>query len=322
MRRLIILDLCYLCFLLFHFSSFSNFEFRFSNFLPYPPVRVSYKIAKSGRVGRDLKRAAAHEIVRAKKVLARKARKSPRASPGSGVHEARKCIKKTRALLRLAKSGLGPKKFKRENRFFRDAAREIRAVRDAVALVEALDSVSHRYFDSRRPEIASKFRRILAGDARKLGRTVVAEGVLERTAKRLDSKLKRVKQWKLRDFKWKDAVRGRRRASKACKRAFEAARANPGEENFHEWRKRAKDFLHESLLLRDGRPKHRKRIETVQTLTAVLGEDRDIAMLETAAVQRKEQLGPPEQFKMLLSLLAARREELRTQAFALSANGH
>jgi hypothetical protein len=283
---------------------------------------VSYKIAKSGPIGRDLKRAAAREISRAKKILAHDARKTPRGNPGAGIHEARKCFKKTRALLRLAKSGLGPKKFKRENRFFRDAGRQIRAVRDAVALVEALDSVSRRYFDRRRPQIASTLRLILAGDARRLGRAAVADGVLERAARRLDAELKRVKEWKLRDFKWEDAIRGSRRARKACKRAFQAARANPGQENLHEWRKRAKDLLHESLLLRERRPKLRKRIEAVQTITIILGEDRDLAMLEAAAVKRQDQLGPPGQFKMLLSLLAARREELRTQAFALSANGH
>ena len=46
-------------------------------------------------------------------------------TPEEAVHEARKDMKKLRALLRLARGELGEETFARENACFRDAAREL-----------------------------------------------------------------------------------------------------------------------------------------------------------------------------------------------------
>jgi len=60
------------------------------------------------------------------------------------VHEARKCFKKVRALLRLVRDELDDKVYRDENTCFRDAGRPLTAVRDAKVLIEALDKVLNK----------------------------------------------------------------------------------------------------------------------------------------------------------------------------------
>ena len=63
-------------------------------------------------------------------------------NPETGVHEARKSLKRTRALLRLVRPGLGETNFRKANARLRDFARSLSAVRvrDVVrALLESLE---------------------------------------------------------------------------------------------------------------------------------------------------------------------------------------
>jgi CHAD domain-containing protein len=59
-------------------------------------------------------------------------------TPVEAVHEARKDMKKLRALLRLMRGELGGQRFARENACFRDAARELSGARDADVMLETL----------------------------------------------------------------------------------------------------------------------------------------------------------------------------------------
>src|SRR5207247_1571238 len=62
--------------------------------------------------------------------------------PGDeAVHEARKCFKKIRAVLRLVRPEIGEVVYERENTWFRDAGRPLTEVRDAKILVESLDKL-------------------------------------------------------------------------------------------------------------------------------------------------------------------------------------
>src|SRR5262249_43493939 len=66
------------------------------------------------------------------------------APPGprdEAVHEARKSLKKIRAVLRLVRPAVGEKCYRRENTCFRDAGRPLTEVRDARILLETLDKL-------------------------------------------------------------------------------------------------------------------------------------------------------------------------------------
>src|SRR5215208_5141851 len=65
--------------------------------------------------------------------------------PGGAIHEARKDVKKARALLRLVRADLKAGAYRRENRELRDAGRALSALRDADVLVETIDGLAERY---------------------------------------------------------------------------------------------------------------------------------------------------------------------------------
>ena len=58
-----------------------------------------------------------------------------------GIHNARRCLKIIRAVWRLIRRDLDPEDFRRKNEFYRDAGRELSALRDLTALLEALDAM-------------------------------------------------------------------------------------------------------------------------------------------------------------------------------------
>jgi CHAD domain-containing protein len=64
--------------------------------------------------------------------------------PVTAVHEARKNLKKTRALLRLARPGLDAAVYRRENDAIRDAARLISGARDADVMLQTVDRLAKR----------------------------------------------------------------------------------------------------------------------------------------------------------------------------------
>jgi hypothetical protein len=54
------------------------------------------------------------------------------------VHNARKCMKKIRALLRLVRKGIDPAVHKRENAYYRDISRHLSELRDSAVKIETL----------------------------------------------------------------------------------------------------------------------------------------------------------------------------------------
>src|SRR3954449_3365576 len=65
--------------------------------------------------------------------------------PIEAIHDARKRIKKPRALLRLARPGLKKAEYRRRNRALRDTGRGMSASRDADVLVQTVDLLAERF---------------------------------------------------------------------------------------------------------------------------------------------------------------------------------
>ena len=65
--------------------------------------------------------------------------------PVEAVHDARKRIKKTRALLRLARPGMKNKAYRRHNRALRDTGRGMSGARDADVVAETVDLLAERF---------------------------------------------------------------------------------------------------------------------------------------------------------------------------------
>ncbi len=197
--------------------------------------------------------------------------------PNEAVHEARKKIKRVRAMLRLLRQPLGPI-FARENGAMRDTAHGLTAAREAAAALEALSRLQEERPGPASPERFDAARAELAPHA-PVDRDAVA-ALLLRAADQLRQARQRVSEvelvengWKLVESGFED---GYRRARSALKQAF--LHLTP--EAFHELRKAVKSHQHQLQLFEPVwsdllEPRRR----ALADLSELLGHHHDLALL-------------------------------------------
>ncbi|HYV15842.1 MAG TPA: CHAD domain-containing protein [Conexibacter sp.] len=233
--------------------------------------------------------------------------------PVDAIHDARKQLKKTRALLRLVRPAIGARAHRRENAALRDAGLALSDARDADVLLETVDKLA-----------AHAAGRLPAATFVELRAALEAErepGSVDRAAvaATLREARTRVAEWPLLDADWDAVLAGVGRVYERGRDAFADAREDPSVVRLHEWRKRVKDLWYHERLLAPAWPlvigAHG---EQAHLLSELLGDDHDLAMLH-GRLEARLALGPEAgaDLPALLGLVAERRAELRAAAFAL-----
>jgi CHAD domain-containing protein len=224
------------------------------------------------------------------------------------VHEARKDMKKLRALLRLARAELGAQRFARENACFRDAARELSGARDADVMLETLAGLTSLPAGegwALRKRIQAENEQNGAGDRDAAARSAVAI---------LKEARKRVTDWPLESDSFDAIAGGLGKTYGRGRRALAAAREEPTVEALHEWRKRVKDLWYHLTLLRSLWPPVMEATgDEAHALSDRLGDDHDLAILAEWVEHRDA--GGPEFF----AAVHRRRGELQAEAFEIGA---
>jgi CHAD domain-containing protein len=261
----------------------------------------AYRLREGKPLPGELRRAARGRIDHAVDEL----RGKTDSTPEEAVHEARKDMKKLRALLRLARGELGEETFARENACFRDAARELAGTRDSDVMLEtlaALELPAGVGLDLRKA-IQEELARRADDDRRAAGRAAVA--VLKEARKRVDA-------WPLERDSFEALADGLERTYRRGRRAFREAREEPVAEALHEWRKRVKDLWYHHTLLRDLWPPVMSVVgDEAHELSDRLGDDHDLVVL---AAWVRGHLEPGTEFS---DAVIRRREALQGEAFAL-----
>jgi CHAD domain-containing protein len=232
------------------------------------------------------------------------------------VHEVRKCFKKVRAALRLARDGLGEEVYRQENACFRDAARPLTEVRDAEVLVEtwgelrsrlpegleqaSLDAVGAALIASH-DDVA---QHILIENRAFAGVEAIAEGALTRLA-----------GLSIDVDAWRSTRRGLRRVYGSGRRALARARNSATVEDLHEWRKQAKYLWAGCEILAAVWPALAKKpAKRLHELWRLLGDDHDLAVLRGRLVPL---LRDDDAATRVFEAIDARRAELEETAFQL-----
>jgi CHAD domain-containing protein len=219
------------------------------------------------------------------------------------VHDARKRLKKTRSLLRLARPGLRKRDYRAQNAALRDAGRALSGARDADVMVETVEKLGERFaghvpaktFTAVRDRLAER-----AADQR-------ADGHGEH-AQRLRALAARTEHWSVRGEERDVLVPALRQTYARGRAAFALADAEPTAENLHQWRKRVKDLWYQERLLNDIWPGVMKaQAAEAETLSKRLGDDHDLAVLGEL-LDADDELQP---------LIARRRAELLDEVRAL-----
>ncbi|MDD5304514.1 MAG: CHAD domain-containing protein [Elusimicrobia bacterium] len=205
-------------------------------------------------------------------------RKRPASS--RGVHEARKSLKRARAVLKLGRSSSVERQSVLADDACRRAARALAPLRDDRVFAVTLEALLARGADDFSRE-ARALGRDLALRARRAEARALARGAAFRRARAALRACARV----LAPDVFARAVSasledGLRESYRRGRRAYRAARSDPGKGRFHALRKRAKRLLHELEGL-TPRPRGARgaTLEALRSLTKVLGDENDLALL-------------------------------------------
>jgi CHAD domain-containing protein len=222
------------------------------------------------------------------------------------VHEARKALKRLRAVLRLCRRELGKDRFRQENAILRDAGRALSDTRDAQVLVETLDGLRASLGPDLPEDTWSRFHAMLVAEARARAERN-GTGGYEQIVSALVGVRERVDGWPLPDDAGADGLtRGLERVYANARRARRRAKRRPSPERLHELRKRTKDVSYSGQLLSPvlSGPVGKLR-RRAHRLADVLGEHHDLVVLLERADSMPDAFAPGE--RELLHARAERR---------------
>lgn len=232
----------------------------------------------------------------------------------AAVHEARKAIKRTRAVVRLARDEIGDDAYRRDNGALREAGRRLSGARDATVVTQTLDDLLERHAGALPSDAFAGLRDELAADCRAAAERIEEdESAIREATESLELTRANVATWFLDADPSSDALASAwRRIYRRARRATRAADAERTTEAFHELRKRTKDVWHAAEVLDQFAPKEFGRIANrAHKLSSTAGDDHDLAVLLQTA--RHHKLGPGE-LDLLERLVASRRAKLQARA--------
>lgn len=236
--------------------------------------------------------------------------------PVEAVHEARKHLKKTRALLRLVRPALGRKAYRRENDALREIGLALSGARDADVRVATAQALAEHGAGRLPADVFEALRAALTGEAGDDGGEALFAPVIEQ----LRAAELRVESWPFDDADRETVVAGLARAYARGREALATARDAPEPELLHAWRKRAKDLWYHQRLLAPAWPDVLDgQAEAAHALSELLGDDHDLAVLAERLADEAPPLAPAVDARRaeLRALIAHRSEQLRADAFRL-----
>ena len=249
------------------------------------------------------------------------------------VHEARKCLKRLRALLRLGREGLGKEVFQAENARFRTIAGRLSSVRDDHVVIETLVGLEATTDDD---EVRSALRRARAAflDAHAAEDATAGHAVdpatLAEVQAELAGALESFRDLKLNPKGTPTLVAGLVRIYRRGRKGLVTAYATGHDEDFHTLRKAVQaHWRHMGLLTRLWPEMFSARVEAARELSQILGDDHDLALLKTRIAALGADTLADDEKGSLLALISDRQGMLRRLAeprgemlFAASPKAH
>ncbi len=244
---------------------------------------MSYRLHLEPPLADELRRVAREQLQHAADDLA-----THTAGLDYAVHQARKRCKKVRGLLRLARDPLG-RDYPRLNARLRDTARSLSRLRDAAALITALDALVATTDDEELEDAAAELRRHLEHEREQVATEQDLPTLAATAAATLRQAARQVEIWPLdQDLTIDDLLPGLARTYGRGREALPRAR-DGDPEAVHEWRKRCKYLWYHVRLLTTAWPRPLAAVATeLSTLSTVLGEHHDLANLQRVVAEHDE----------------------------------
>lgn len=274
---------------------------------------MAYRLRSDESVPAAIKRIASEELESAAAQLTGKGA----TDRDEAIHEARKSIKKVRALLRLMRPELGDT-YAKENAQLRDIGRKLSEFRDAGAIIETFDSLREKYCGELKGNTLESIHRGLLERKKQAERDAGVGRVLRKLAAALRAAGRRLRVWQLLTDGFPAIAPGLERTFRRGQKAFAQVLAHPSPENYHEWRKRVKDHWYHVRLLEDLWTEVMQAYEkSLKELETWLGDDHNLVVLREKVVTEPAFYGRGKETDLFLSLVDKYEKELRDNALSL-----
>ena len=230
-----------------------------------------------------------------------------------GIHEARKCCKMLRALLRL----VGPRgavAFDRADAALEKIARALAPVRDAEVRLRTFEAI----LTQAGPRAGSRFakvRALMEAQAKSARRLTLTAGDLRDIVAMATVAQGKVNTLPSAHPGWRAIGPGLRKTYRHGRKALAVAQDDPSLEQRHRWRRHVKLLWYHVRLLHGAQPKKLAALALkLEMLSETLGDEHDLALLRRDLTVQGKRNRASAEFDSLASLIDRRRADLRRAA--------
>jgi hypothetical protein len=232
------------------------------------------------------------------------------------IHEARKSIKKVRAVLQVVGQdiGAGGRQLDR----LRQAGQRLSPLRDADAVITSAQAICAH--DRRALSARSCAALHVMLRREKVRRTALArrDHAAERAARALKRVQGSAKGWAWQRVRFADLAEEVQRSYKKARRGLRHARGDNDPDTFHTWRKRIKTLWYALRLLEQRMPRLRPLLSDLGRLETWLGDDHNLLVLRTQVMIARTPNEEQTPGARLSTLAERRQRELRQRALTLA----
>lgn len=241
------------------------------------------------------------------------ARLASRDDVPTAIHDARRCLKRLRALLRLIRPALRESAYRRETRRIAAIGRLLAGARDYHVMHQTLTKLESR-FGVLPNGVSARLNKLMVNGAGPKSRRQSAQ---ERrlALDGLDQARTFFTRAERKEIAFEHVAEGLERAYRKARNAFREAYRRPSDEAFHGWRKTMQQhWRHMQLLSRSWPEVLGARASEAKELSRLLGDDHDFAVLLAFALDRGAAVLSARDRAMLTRVCRSCQSNLRTSA--------
>lgn len=270
---------------------------------------MSYRLNPREKVSDGAKRIGTEQVDR---VLAQFSAKTKQGN--HAIHEARKAIKRLRALLMLIRPAIGKAAARHEEERLRNVARSLSGARDIQAMIDTAAKLADFDPDTGRSAVAQRLRAHL--DEKRLAAEKALTGrVAAKAKKALKEARTSFKQLQFEEDGFGPVAFALERNFRKARQQYQLAYRSGEDEAFHDWRKFVQRYWRHLQLISSCWPKGiQPHIVLASELSELLGDDHDISVLIELIHANADQLGNAKNIEAYCEMCRRRQHELRLAA--------
>lgn len=234
---------------------------------------MPFKLLLSEEITPAIRRIAIEQLTRARRELS--------AAPNmqTGVHQSRKCLKRVRSLLRIARPIIGEEIFRSENKTYRNLARALARPRDAGALLETIVKFEGRGDLGQYQPLLSEMKRLIVEDKSSFEAELEIIA-LSNIVETLDASISRWRSMPIEPAGFDELAHGFADSYQRGRDSLKVAIKKDNSFYLHEWRKDVQQtWRHMQLLTLIWPEDIMPRIRLAQEISKLMGTEHDISEL-------------------------------------------